>query len=176
MAVCRGRSTWSLDSEMRSSCLALTLIALSGAALADTSVVVGKGVANSWLHTPECAPDAICMNAVFLWTLRANQTLSGPRVKGLVRAVTLQHAQVMPQFVRSFELFVLASIDDAKERAATGARFRILAMSREFENGSFCLNDRPETFGLRVPLGHVDVDPTGQLFCFPKERHHPVGI
>jgi hypothetical protein len=143
-----------------------TFAMVLGAMLASAadSVVIGYGVRNSFLATARCDAGSICLDAQYLWILKAARTVAGPVVAGEVRAVATQHADATPQFVSSAELFVLRPVTDAPLRKASGADFYLVALSPRDAAGSYCLPVRPTSVGLHLPPGKVNA--RGDSYCF----------
>jgi len=149
--------------------LLLVLLLLSQASLAtEYSVVLGHGVSNVFLSLGACDPGELCMDARYLWTLRAERTIAGPSVRGVVRAVTSQHTDATAQFVKSVELLVLVRVSDAAARSADGAEYSLVTLSPRYPGNRYCLAIDPLELGIRMPRGHVTRDPQSSYYCFPR--------
>jgi hypothetical protein len=139
--------------------------ALANPVLAADSVVLGRGVSNTFFDRIECSPDSICMDSLYLWELDVKQTLVGPPVKGRVRALFASHGAATPEFVRDVELFVLSPSEGVKGGDSKFPAFGIIALSPRYEGDQYCLPMDPRSVGL-------DVDSTKAkfgLFCFPRK-------
>ena len=135
--------------------LALAALIGGSCALAQDSVVIGRGISNSYLANLSCDAHSICLDAEYLWVLESHRTLVGPSVKGQIRALTIQHADATQKFVSSVELFVLSPITNAADRASSGADFRIIALSARDSSGRYCLNIDPSSIGLHIDAANM---------------------
>jgi hypothetical protein len=133
------------------------LVALIGTscALAQDSVVIGRGISNAYLASISCDAVLSCLDAEYLWVLEAHRTLVGPSVKGRIRAVSIQHTDATQRFVSSVELFVLRPIKTPADRASLGADFSIIALSPRYSSGRYCLNLEPNSIGLHIDSAKV---------------------
>jgi len=130
--------------------LALTALTAGLSAFAADSVVIGRGISNSFLSNVDCPTGSLCLDARYLWVLASNRTVAGPPVEGQVRAISMQHTDATPQFVGSVELFVLRPIESAALRTSSGADFYIVALSARDSAGRYCLPVDPTTVGLHL--------------------------
>jgi hypothetical protein len=148
--------------------LALTAgaFALATAAVAADSVVLGHGVSNAFLSAQACPPGSLCMDANYLWVLDADRTLTGPAVKGRVRAIVSQHTDATSKFVKSVELFVLRPIQDPSTRKSTGAEYYLVSLSARDSRGRYCLSVNPSDVGLTLNDSEVAVDGISGYYCF----------
>jgi hypothetical protein len=144
----------------------LYLATSASGAFATNSVVLGRGVSNTGLMDLGCVDD-LGMNCWFIWELDAKSTVSGPIVKGRVKALALQHVEATRTFVQSVELFVLSPISESDSLWATGARYTILALSPQRAGGSYCLWLDPNDLSVPVEKAKVTVDASGQ-YCFKR--------
>jgi hypothetical protein len=136
-------------------------------AFAADSAYLGRGVSSVSIAEAPCAPQEICVDSVLLWTFRVDRALSGPPVKGLVRAIEIGPLRT-PRSVKAVELFVLSPISDPAVRLKFGADYRLIAFSSRDHSDNFCLATEPSTLGLHIPPAHVTGDPAGGYFCFPR--------
>jgi hypothetical protein len=144
----------------------VTLLALiAGApAFAADSVVVGRGISNSFLSKVDCPAGSPCLDAQYLWVLTSNRTVAGPSVEGQIRAIAIQHTDATQQFVTSVELFALRPIESATIRTTSGADFYIVALSPLDSAGRYCLSVDPATVGLHLDATKVRADQGA--YCF----------
>ena len=148
----------------------LCLLAVLGSAqaIAEESVVLGRGISNAYAGDLECSKDSLCLDARYVWELEAKRTVSGPAVRGRVRAIFAQHTDATPKFVRSVELFVLSRIDDPETRERLGADYSGIWLSPRYTGSKYCLPVTPRSVGLAVPESEVMLDPDSGYFCFAK--------
>jgi hypothetical protein len=139
-------------------------LACASTAFSADSVVIGRGVSNSFLSKVECTAGDLCVDARYVWVLSVARTIAGPTVQGKIRAVAFQHVDATPQFVRSVELFVLSPIDDSAPRGSSGADFYIVSLSPRGGDGRYCLDVDPETVGLHLKPG--DIKFRENRYCF----------
>jgi hypothetical protein len=144
--------------------LALLALAFAAPALAADSVVLGHGLSNSYLSKRECPGNSVCLDAKYVWALRANRTVAGPPIHGDVRAIATQHADATQQFVSSVELFVLRPIHDVALRKSSGATFYLISLSPRDPEGRYCLSVNPETVGLHLAMSQLYSD--ADSYCF----------
>jgi hypothetical protein len=144
--------------------LALIALTLGSSAFARDSVVIGRGISNSFLSKVDCPVGTICLDAQYLWVLISNRTVVGPPVEGQIRAISMQHTDAIQQFVTSVELFVLRPIESATIRSSSGADFYIVALSPRDPAGRYCLSVNPATVGLH--LDPTRVRAAGGSYCF----------
>ena len=151
----------------------LGFIAIASSAHGADTVVLGKGISNSFVSELTCPEGAICMDSLYRWELNAKHTVAGPIVAGRLRAVISQHADANIRFVKSVELFVLRPIEDRELGAAYGADFELVALSPRYANGNYCLSVEPEDVGLKLPASEVSIDPDSGYRCFSSKliRH-----
>lgn len=146
-------------------------LCMTVATFAADSVVLGHGIRNYFLSMPPCPKDAdsgltaICMDGNYVWVLKAQRTLVGPRVAGTVRAISSQHGAAVSEFVKSVELFVLTPIDDLALRKSSHADYYIVELSPRYSDDRYCLSDKPTDVGLHVDQADITIDATGYN-CF----------
>ena len=140
--------------------LGLAALVSSATALSENSVVLGHGVSNS--HVGGCVDD-LGMNCWYLWTLEARKTIVGPPVKGLLKALSLQHTDASQTFVDSVELFILAPLPKPD---VTGAKYSILALSPKKSGGNYCVSINPKEFNLPIDETQITYDATAHAYCF----------
>jgi hypothetical protein len=141
----------------------VTLIVEAPAFAAD-SVVIGRGISNSFLSNGACSAGSTCLDAQYVWVLTSNRSVVGPIVKGRVRAISTQHTDATQQFVTSVELFVLRPIKSVTVRHSSGAAFYILYLSPRNADGRYCLPVSPSSVGLH--LDPAKVLATESSYCF----------
>ena len=144
---------------------------MAGTVSAADTVVLGHGIRNYQLSVPPCHQEpnsgliAICMDANYVWVLKANRTLVGTRVAGTIRAIASQHRAAATKFVRVVELFVLTPINDPKLRRSSRADYYIVELSPRYSDDTYCLRDKPTDVGLWVDQADTTVDEGGDN-CF----------
>jgi hypothetical protein len=106
------------------------------------------------------------MNSSFRWEIDVRNTLAGPPIKGRVRAMAAQHAEALPSFVRSVEIFVLRPIVDDSLRQQCGADFELVTLSPRYEGGRYCLQESPSQLGLSVPESEISFEADTGSYCF----------
>jgi len=145
-------------------CAALFALACIAAmpALAVDSVVLGRGVSNDFFAEIECSPTDLCMDSFYIWELDAKQTLAGPKVTGRVRAVIAVHTSATSKYVKSVELFVLRPVENFEANDSKSPAFNLVALSRRYAGGKYCLDVDPLSVGLEVESTRS----TNGLFCF----------
>jgi hypothetical protein len=111
------------------------------------------------------------MDANYVWVLKAERTLVGPRVEGTVRAISSQHVAAAPEFVKCVELFVLTPIEDPALRKSSRADYYIVELSPRYSDDTYCLSDKPTNVGLRVNRTDTTIDESGYN-CF---KAHLIG-
>ena len=132
------------------------------------SVVLGKGISNSYAGDIECDEHSICLDVLYVWELDAKRTVSGPAVRGRVKAIFAQHVDATAKFVRSVELFVLSRIDDPAIRKQFGVDYSGIALSPLYSGSKYCLPVTPASVGLAIPENKVSIDPNSAYYCFAK--------
>jgi hypothetical protein len=151
--------------------LRTTLLLAAGLAVApvvaEESVVLGRGISNTYAGDIACAEQTLCLDARYVWELEAKRTVSGPLVKGRVKAVFAQHTDANVKFVRSVELFVLSRIEDPATRKQLGADYSGIALSPQYSGSKYCLPVTPASVGLAIPENAISVDDSG-YYCFAK--------
>lgn len=140
-----------------------------GAALqsahSQDSVIIGRGISSEEIPSLGSVDS---WNVFFLWTIDAKRVVSGPKIKGRVRALILAHAGATPKYVRSVELFVLSPIAGGSgEMLRTGARYSIIAVSPRYKDAMYCTLLDPIDIGIPIERGHITVDENGS-FCFKR--------
>jgi hypothetical protein len=130
----------------------LVALLVAAPAFAGDSVLIGRGLSNSFLANVDCPAAALCLDAQYLWVLRADRTVAGPPIKGKVRAISMQHTDATQKFVSSVELFVLSRIPSL---SSNGAEFRIIALSPRYPDGRYCLSVDPSIVGLHLDPAKV---------------------
>jgi hypothetical protein len=157
---------------MRGKLFALGICALiAGPVVAADSVVIGHAVSNHFLSLPPCPDDganglvAICLDANYVWELKAVRTIAGPPVEGIVRAIASQHTQAKSEFVRSVELFVLRPITDQALRKSSRSNYYIVELSAKDSDDRYCLSMQPAKVGLQLDSSQVVANNDGD-FCF----------
>lgn len=143
-----------------------TLFGVIASAHAD-SVVLGRGITNEFAALLQCPPDQVCLDSLYAWEFRARRTIIGERIAGRVRALTPQHVDATPEFVRSVRLFVVRPIEDPRVREAYGAEFYLVALSPSYDDSTYCLPESPATYGLDISDDEVTVDSQSRYHCFP---------
>jgi hypothetical protein len=138
----------------------------TAAAVAADSVVLGHGVSNAFVSAPPCPAGSACMEANYLWVLEADRTITGPDIKGKVRAIAVQHTDATAKFVTSVELFVLRPIQDPSMRKSLGADYYLVSLSPRDPQGQYCLSLNPGDVGLKLDASEVRVDTSSGHFCF----------
>ena len=136
-------------------------------ASAANSVVFGRGVSNSDAQALGCEDD-LGMACWYYWDIHASTTISGPPIRGRVRALALQHTDATSKFVRSVEFFVLAPIPKSSPHFSAGARYYILEMSSRREGTKYCIRRDPQELDVPVEKSQVAIDAHGQ-FCFDRK-------
>lgn len=137
------------------------------AALGDNSVVLGRGISNAAVRPLGCIDD-LGINCWFLWELVVKRTVAGPPVPGRIRALTLQHTDATSAFVKSVQLFVLASIGKPDP---TGATHTILSLSPRYADGTYCVILDPQQLGIPIQRSQITARPDGS-FCFETRLLH----
>jgi len=132
---------------------------------AEYSVVVGRGVSNSFLSDGPCHGAITCLDAWYVWVLDADRTVAGPKVSGRVKAITPQHTEATLKFVESVELFVLRAIEDPRLAGSSGAKYSIVSLSPRYSGDRYCLWFDPKVVGLKLEPSEIVVDSDGS-FCF----------
>jgi len=141
-------------------------VTLAGPASAADSVVIGRGISNSYFTNLPCSANEICLDSLFMWVLDSTRSVAGPTIKGTVRALIAQHVAATRKFVESAELFVLQPIQDDALRKRSGADYYLLSVSPRNENGRYCLSKNPDDVGLKLPKAQVSMDIEGSRYCF----------
>ena len=154
--------------------LILVALTIPGLALAADSVVLGRGISNSFFSKVACPENTICRDSQYVWVLKARRTLAGPPVKGTVRGLIMQHSAATPDLVSSTELFVLRPIEDSALRASSGATFYILSLAPKGIDGQYCLDINPATVGLNLEPP-VAPDQFG-FYCFDSRQLQNMGV
>jgi hypothetical protein len=140
-------------------------LSLIGCAVGADSVVLGHGISNRFLSHQGCSPDAVCLDASYVWVLQAQRTVAGTPITGTIRAISSQHTEARPEFARSVELFVLRAIEDRKLRRLSGADFYIISLSSRDANGRYCVSVEPDRIGLHLDAAKIAIGDNG-TFCF----------
>lgn len=149
------------------------MFAISSAFSAD-SVVIGRGIKNYFLLVPPCPQDpdsglvAICMDAEYVWELKAYRSLVGPDIEGTVRAISYQHTEAKSEYVRSVELFVLRPISDARIQNSSHAAYYLVESSPRYADDFYCLED-PIGLGLAIQESDIIINGNGDR-CFKAGR------
>jgi hypothetical protein len=141
---------------------------VSSSVLAAESVVLGKGISNTYAGDLACQLNEICLDSVYVWEFDAIRTVSGPAVTGRVRAIIAAHGDATVEFVRSVELFVVRRIDDPAVQEAYGAEYHLVSLSPRYERSRYCLAVDPKDIGLSLPVSEVTIDPDSEYYCFPR--------
>jgi hypothetical protein len=128
---------------------------------ADDSVIIGRGISNSFQFKVDCPADWLCVDAQYLWVLSADRTVVGPPIEGKVRAIAIQHVDATQTYVNSVELFVLSRISGP---SPSGADFWIVALSPRYPDGRYCLSVDPSAIGLRLDPAKVSAHDGS--YCF----------
>jgi hypothetical protein len=155
------RSNFTGSAVIKKISFVLMALITSETALSENSVVLGRGTSNSHVEGRGCVDD-LGMNCWYLWELLANATVAGPRVKGHIRALTLQHTDATSKFVKSVELFILAPLGSPDP---TGATYSILALSPKYPDGKYCVWLDPLELGIPIDKSEVSRDSHG-AYCF----------
>lgn len=142
----------------------------SHAAGAD-SVVLGHGIAEHRYSAIACAPDEICLFGLQDFEILATRTITGPSIKGRVRALILAETIVRPKYVGDFELFVLHPIGGTRLSKASGASYYLLSLSALNENDRYCLTINPSEEGLSIPESQISRK--DNYYCFPRASLPP---
>jgi hypothetical protein len=151
----------------------LSAVAIASPAVAEDSVVLGHAVSNAFLSHQPCPQPAdpnvqsICMDGNFVWILDAVHTVSGPMIRGRIRALSSQHTYASAQFVKSVEIFVLRPIDDPAMRRSARAKYSLVTLSSRDSQGRYCFNLPPAEVGLKLDPAQVKLDAVSRGFCFP---------
>ncbi len=177
------RSTSLLDLMRISLLFFLVGVFATSSAFSADSVVIGRGIKNYFLLVPPCPQDpdsglvAICMDAEYVWELKANRSLVGPNIEGTVRAISYQHTEAKSEYVRSVELFVLRPISDPRIQNSSHAAYYMVESSPRYADDFYCLED-PIGLGLAIQESDIIVNGNGDR-CFkagrigsPKSRFH----
>jgi hypothetical protein len=160
------RSTSSLDPDMRSFLPIAFLVAVACPAFGTDTVVIGRGISNTFAFKMSCPPDLVCLDAMYQWVIDVKRTVAGPAVKGHVTALVAQHVDATPQIVESTRLFVLRPIQDLPVPDTFGANFYLLAVSPRDNMGRYCLSVNPRDVGLKIDRSRVNIDSNSGNFCF----------
>ena len=142
------------------------LVAVASPASAIDSVVIGKGVSNTFAYKVNCPPDFVCLDAMYQWVIDVDRTVVGPAAKGRITALVAQHVDATPQFVKSSRLFVLRPIQDLLLPDTFGANFYLLSVSPPDNMGRYCLSVNPGDVGLKIDQSRVTIDSNSGNFCF----------
>jgi hypothetical protein len=134
---------------------------------AGNSVFLGKSFENTFLSKTECQPHQLCMDSVYMWTLRVDKVLVGPRLGHEIRAIAYQHTDVASEYLRTLELFILEPILDPALRSTYGVNYKVISFSPREEHDQYCLSQPPRAVGLAVPETHVTID-DDKWYCFPR--------
>ena len=134
-------------------------------AYAAPSVLIGRGLSNTFVAESVCPENAICLDAFYRWEFMSTRTVAGPAISGHVRAVISQHVEATPSFVRSVELFVVTPIDDPAVRRTYGAEYFLLALSPRYKSGRYCVPMPLAEIGLADVSSEIIVDPDTGYHC-----------
>jgi hypothetical protein len=161
---------------MKQLCLVVTLL-LSATAQAESSVVVGMPLKQFGIDVEVPCPksdnpneEIVCMDAWIGWEINVTSTLTGPPIKGRIRAARIQHAMFTSRYFRSFGLFVLAPIDGDENRKAFGADYILVEASAAKQ--MHCFHRDPRTYGLDDYVESLNggEGPNGSGYCFELGR------
>ena len=142
------------------------LVAVACPAFGTDTVVIGRGISNTFAFKMSCPPDLVCLDAMYQWVIDVKRTVAGPAVKGHVTALVAQHVDATPQIVESTRLFVLRPIQDLPVPDTFGANFYLLAVSPRDNMGRYCLSVNPRDVGLKIDRSRVNIDSNSGNFCF----------
>jgi hypothetical protein len=161
---------------MKQLCLILTLL-LCAAAQAESSVVVGTPLKQFGIDLEVPCPKSdnpdeefVCMDAWIGWEIAVTSTLTGPPIKGRIRAARIQHTKYSTRYFRSFGLFVLVPIVDEENRKAFGADYIIVEASAA--RRMHCFRREPRTYGLDDYVENLNggEGPNGSGYCFELDK------
>ena len=149
----------------------LLLSAESQAAKAADSVVIGRAMSNTYIEgvQVECPKDAICMDGWFRWLIRADETIAGPKIGGIIRAAAVQHTDVVSTYQNRLRLFVLEPITAARQRERLHADYYLRDQSLEYP--MYCLDQDPGRLGIGAEDVHARSDDNGREWCFELPEH-----
>jgi hypothetical protein len=142
------------------------LVAVACPAFGTDTVVIGRGVSNTFAYKMSCPPDLVCLDAMYRWVIDVKRTVAGPAVKGHVTALVAQHVDATPQFVESTRLFVLRPVQDLPLPDTFGANFYLLSVSPRDNMGRYCISVNPRDVGLKIDRSRVTIDSNSGKFCF----------
>jgi hypothetical protein len=142
-------------------------LVLAVPARCEYAVVIGSGISNKYFGDIKCGPDEVCLDAVFLWTLRVDRTVAGPAVTGVIDAVTAQHVEMLPEYVRSTELFVLQSAERVDGCIGSCIHWSLVSSSRRLSGDRYCISIDPTKVGLSLEPQQIKVDEYG-YYCFKR--------